>query len=63
MLIIVIISNFLTVEYQRQASLSIFADLRVHAQLKARFAQWRTAVWLQQEARNLQRISQVYPFK
>ena len=59
MLIIVIILNFLTVECQRQASLSIFADLRVHAQLKAQFAQWRAALHLQQEARNFQRISQV----
>ena len=60
---IVNISNFLTVECQRQTSLSIFADLRVHAQLKAQFAQWRAALHLQQEARNFQRISQVYPFK
>ena len=55
--------NFLTVEYQRQASLSNFANLRVRAQLRARFAQWRAAVQLQQEARNLQWISQVYLFK
>lgn len=55
--------NFLTVECQRQASLSNFANLRVHAQLRARFAQWRAAVQLQQEARNLQWISQVYLFK